>query len=70
MELSLEVIVLEERRSQSFEVMLRRFFRDVQQSGILTDIKKRRYREKKITRSRQREIARRKSARRKVKRGF
>jgi ribosomal protein S21 len=67
----LEVIVLEDnRRSQSFDVMLRRFFRDVQQSGILTDIKKRRYREKKITRTRQREIARRKSARRKVKRGF
>ncbi len=58
------------RRGQNFEVMLRRFFRDVQQSGILTDIKKRRYREKDISRTRQREIARRKSARRKVKRGF
>jgi len=50
--------------------MLRRFFRDVQQSGILTDIKKRRYHEKKLSRIRVREIARRKSVRKKVKRGY
>jgi len=56
--------------NESFDVMLRRFFRDVQQSGILTDIKERRYQEKKLSRTRMREIARRKQARRKVKRGY
>ncbi len=58
------------RRGENFDVMLRKFFRDVQQSGILTDIKKRRYQEKKLSRIRMREIARRKAARKKVKRGY
>lgn len=61
---------MENKRTESFDVMLRRFFRDIQQSGILTDIKKRRYHEKKLSRTRLREIARRKSARKKVKRGY
>jgi ribosomal protein S21 len=61
---------LEKRKVESFDVMLRRFFRDVQQSGILTEIKKRRYKEKKLSRDRVREIARRKSIRKKAKRGY
>lgn len=61
---------MEKKKTESFDVMLRRFFRDVQQSGILTEIKKRRYQEKKLSRTRMREIARRKSARKKVKRGY
>lgn len=59
-----------ERGNEPFEVMLRRFFRDVQQSGILTEIKKRRFREKELSRKILRESARRKSARRKIKRGY
>ncbi|HPM28018.1 MAG TPA: 30S ribosomal protein S21 [bacterium] len=61
---------MEKRKVESFDVMLRRFFRDVQQSGILTEIKKRRYKEKKLSRDRVREIARRKSIRKKAKRGY
>ena len=65
------MIVLEsKKKSESFDVMLRRFFRDVQQSGVLTEIKKRRYQEKKLSRTRLREIARRKAARKKIKRGY
>ena len=56
--------------SEPFEVMLRRFFRDVQQSGVLTEMKKRRFRERVLTRERIREAARRKTARRKIKRGY
>ncbi|HOE74588.1 MAG TPA: 30S ribosomal protein S21 [bacterium] len=64
------MIRLEKRKVESFDVMLRRFFRDVQQSGVLTEIKKRRYKEKKLSRDRVREIARRKSIRKKAKRGY
>jgi len=64
------VIFLERKGSENFEVMLRKFFRDVQQSGILTDIKNRRYHVKRMSRDRLREIAKRKSARRKIKRGY
>lgn len=59
-----------ERKSEPFEVMIRRFFRDVQQSGILTEIKKRRFREKDLSRKILRESARRKAARKKLKRGY
>ncbi len=58
------------RKQESFEVMLRRFFRDVQQSGILTEIKKRRFHEKDLSRKILRESARRKAARKKIKRGY
>lgn len=60
----------EPRENEPFEVMLRRFFRDVQQSGILTEIKKRRFREKNLSRQILRESARRKTARKKIKRGY
>ena len=57
-------------KGENFEVTLRRFFRDVQQSGILTEIKKRRYRDKEISRTKRRASARRKTAVRKIKRGY
>lgn len=57
-------------RSENFEVTLRRFFRDVQQSGILTEIKKRRYRDKEISRTKRRVSARRKVEVRRIKRGY
>ena len=60
----------EGRENEPFEVMLRRFFRDVQQSGVLTEIKKRRFREKDLSRKILRESARRKAVRRKIKRGY
>ena len=57
-------------KSENFDVMLRRFFRDVQQSGILTEIKKRRFRDKEVSREKRRASARRKTAVRKIKRGY
>ena len=57
-------------RSESFEVTLRRFFRDVQQSGILTEIKKRRFRDKNVSREKRRVAARRKVQIRRIKRGY
>ncbi len=59
-----------EPRREGFEVMLRRFFREVQQSGILSEVKKRRFREKAFSRNKRREIATRKAIRRRVKRGY
>ena len=57
-------------RGEPFEVMLRKFFRDVQQSGILTEIKKRRFHAQDLSREGIREAARRKAYRRKIKRGY
>ena len=53
-----------------FEVLLRRFFREVQQSRILSEAKKRRFYSKDITRKEKREIARHKSMIKKIKRGY
>lgn len=58
------------REHEGFEVLLRRFLREVQQSGILTDAKKRRYFEKDQSRRLKRLVARRKSERRRIKRGY
>ncbi len=57
-------------RKEGFESLLRRFFRDVQQSGILTEVKKRRYFSKDISRQAKREIASRKAVRKRIKRGY
>lgn len=57
-------------RREGFESILRRFFRDVQQSGILSEVKKRRYFSKDISRTAKRNIAIRKAARKRVKRGY
>ncbi len=57
-------------RKEGFESLLRRFFRDVQQSGILSEVKKRRYFSKDISRRAKREIATRKAARKRMKRGY
>lgn len=56
--------------SYSVEVMLRRFFRDVQQSEIMTEIKKRRFFEKKASRNKRRAVAQVRAVRRKTKRGY
>lgn len=55
---------------EPFEVILRRFNREVMQSGLMTEVKKRRFREKDLSRVLRRKIAVVKAARRKVKRGY
>lgn len=57
-------------KGENFDVMLRRFFRDVQQSGILTEIKKRKFHSKDISRDKRRVSARRKAEVRRIKRGY
>jgi ribosomal protein S21 len=57
-------------RSENPEVVIRKFFREVQVSGILTEAKKRRYREKDISRSKRRESARRKAVKNSRRRGW
>lgn len=67
------VIFLTETRRrdrESFEVLLRRFFRDVQQSGVLTEAKKRRFFEKDISRKIKRASAQRKADRKRSLRGY
>ena len=57
-------------RGDNFDVTLRRFFRDVQQSGLLTEIKKRKFRSKDISREKRRVSARHKAVIRRMKRGY
>ena len=61
-----------ERRNRpaGFEVILRRFFRDTQQSRILSITKQKRYKAKKISRRLRRHSAVRKAAIQKIKRGW
>ncbi len=58
------------RERESFDVMLRKFFRDVQQSGILTDAKRLRFRDKEPSRRLRRVIAQRKADRKRLVRGY
>lgn len=67
------MIMIENKRTgsgQNIEVMMRRFFREVQQNRILSEAKKRRYKERKITRTEKRVLARRKAYIKKLKRGY
>lgn len=59
-----------EKRAMPVEVVLRRFFRDVQQSEIMTEIKRRRYFEKKPTRFKRRQSAQARATRRRAFRTF
>lgn len=58
------------RSNPSSDVIVRRFFREVQQNRVLSEAKKRRFRERELTRTEKRSIARRKSYVRKRKRGY
>jgi len=60
----------EREKSLPVEVVLRRFFRDVQQSEIMTEIKKRRFFEKKPTRFKRRQSAQARATRRRAFRTF
>lgn len=66
------IILIEVKRKgeEKFEVMLRRFNREVQQSGILTVAKVKRFFERDINRTQRRRSAIRKSAIRSAKRGY
>ncbi len=57
-------------RTASFDVVLRRFFREVQQSRILSEVKRRRYRQKRLSRTIIRQSARRKAAQKRTRRGY
>ncbi len=57
-------------RRPSFDVILRRFFREVQQSRILSEVKRRRYNVKDPSRKLRRRSAIRKAISKKVKRGW
>lgn len=57
-------------RGMSPEVQLRRFFRDIQQSDIMTEIKRRRYFEKKPSRNARHSAAVVKEQRRRTLRGY
>jgi ribosomal protein S21 len=60
----------EREGAPSVEVVLRRFFRDVQQSDLMTEIKRRRYFEKSPSRNARRAAAHGKETRRRAKRGY
>lgn len=60
----------QEERTVPVEVVLRRFFRDVQQADIMTEIKARRNFEKKPSRNARRSAATSKVNRRRTKLGY
>ena len=66
----IQLIEVKRKGEEKFEVMLRRFNREVQQSGILTTAKVKRFHEKEVNRGERRKSAIRKNVIRKVKRGY
>lgn len=58
------------KSSPGNEVILRRFFREVQQNRLLSEVKKRRYRDRKLTRTQIKAVALRKARVKKMKRGY
>lgn len=64
------MIEVKRKGGEKFEILLRRFNREVQQSGIMTVAKEKRYFEKEINRSQRRKSAVRKNIIRKLKRGY
>lgn len=61
---------VQKKGKEPSDVLVRRFNREVQVSGILTDVKKRRYYSKDISRRIKREAARKKTERKIIKRGY
>ncbi|MEK7096427.1 MAG: 30S ribosomal protein S21 [Patescibacteria group bacterium] len=61
---------MKKKGEEKFDVMLRRFNREVQQSGVLTVAKTKRYHEQEPNRLQRRKSAIRKSAIRQSKRGY
>lgn len=64
------MIEVKRKGEEKFDVMLRRFNREVQQSGVLTIAKTKRFFASEINRSQRRKSAIRKNVIRKLKRGY
>ena len=64
------MIEVKRKGEEKFDVMLRRFNREVQQSGVLTIAKTKRFFANEINRSQRRKSAIRKNVIRKLKRGY
>jgi len=65
-----KLIEVKRKGDERFDVMLRRFNREVQQSGILTVAKTKRFFEKDLNRSMRRKSAIRRNVIRRLKRGY
>lgn len=63
-------MAVKKKGKEPYEVLLRRFNREIMVSGIYTDAKKIRYFNKDISRTLKRESARRRAARKIIKRGY
>lgn len=66
----ISLIEVKRKGNERFESLLRRFNREIQQSGILTVAKKNRFFEKEPNRIMRRESAIRKNVRRRIKQGY
>jgi ribosomal protein S21 len=66
----ISLLEVQKKGDEKFEVLLRRFNREVQQSGILTMAKTNRFFIKEINRSQKRTTAIRKNVIRKLRRGY
>lgn len=66
----INLIEVKRKGDEKFDVLLRRFNREVQQSGILTIAKTKRYFTSELNRSQRRKSAIRKNIIRKLKRGY
>ena len=64
------MIEVKKKGEEKFDVMLRRFNREVQQSGILTVAKTKRYHEKELNRGERRKSAVRKNVINRLRRGY
>lgn len=64
------MIEIKKKGEEKFEFMLRRFNREVQQSGVLTVAKTKRYFEKDLTRAEKRKSAVRKNLVNRLRRGY
>jgi len=64
------LIEIKKKGEEKFEFMLRRFNREVQQSGVLTVAKTKRYFEKDLTRAEKRKSAVRKNLVNRLRRGY
>jgi len=66
----ISLIEVRKKEHERFDVLLRHFNRAVQQSGLFTEVKKRRYRSEEPSRTKRRVSAIRKNERRSLKRGY
>lgn len=60
----------ERKKKAELSILLRKFYRDVQQNRILSEAKRRQYVEKKVSRTKRRSAAIRKNSIKKILRGY